>query len=495
MNKKPNILIYMTDQQRGDSVYPFSRAITPNVDAFAKKGVTFSQAHTVAPHCCPARATLWSGLFPSQHGVWNNVSVGNALSRGLYDGVTLFPELFQKSGYRTYYSGKWHVSHYESPSHRGFDMYSKECDKHPYAGKDDNNPPFVKEWKQFENFVQPTDREEGQIIRRGYKTHTHYSNQPRDIDPKIVEEGLRILKHRGEVDKESGIQKGEDAPWLQVISSNAPHDPYHVDQKYLDMYDMDSITLPKNFGDDMADKPSLYRKTAQRFAQLTEQEHREALRHYLACCTMQDEMFGQVLAELEASGELEHTIVLYLSDHGDYTGEHGLWCKGLPCFEGAYHIPMIIGGGSDLISGGRIVEDFTSLADIAPTLLALCDIPHSHAMTGHSLKNYLQGKPPEFIQDTVYTQSNGNELYGLQRSVRTKQWKYVYNGFDFDEMYDLTKDPEEMNNIFEDYKDSPELRALSKKMWEFAKKTGDVCVNPYIMVGLSAYGPGVLFEP
>ncbi len=494
MNMTPNVLIYMTDQQRGDSVYPYNKAITPNIDKFAKKAVVFAEAHTVAPHCCPSRASLWSGLFPSEHGVWNNVSVGNALSRGLYDGVTLFPELFQKAGYRSYYTGKWHVSDYESPLNRGFDFYCTECDPIHYSGQPNNKPPFAGEWKQYEGYEAKTNRDEGEILRRGYQTYTHYFLDDMSTDDKIIEAGKEILRSRLTFDKNNSIEKNSEAPWLQVISSNAPHDPYGVPQKYLDLYSLNDMVLPENFYDTMEDKPALYRKTAERFAQLDEYEHKEALRHYLAMCTYQDEKFGEVLALLEETGEIENTIVIYISDHGDYAGEHGLWCKGLPCFQGAYHIPMIIGGCPSLLQGGKIVNDFTTIADIAPTLLEMCNIPFEHHVTGHSLKKYLQGSEPEEIQKTVFTQSNGNELYGIQRSVKTREWKYVYNGFDFDEFYDLQKDPHELKNIYNEYKNSDELKEMSRKMWEFARKTGDVCINPYIMVGLCSHGPGILFE-
>lgn len=89
---QPNILIFMTDQQRAKSIYPFSEAITPNIDRFCHEGITFTNAHTVSPHCCPSRASFFSGLYPSGHGVWNNIGVANTLSKGLYDGVRLFSE-------------------------------------------------------------------------------------------------------------------------------------------------------------------------------------------------------------------------------------------------------------------------------------------------------------------------------------------------------------------------------------------------------------------
>ena len=88
-------------------------------------------------------------------------------------------------------------------------------------------------------------------------------------------------------------------------------------------------------------KPALYRRTRDRFAQLTRKEHRDAIKHYLAFCTYEDWLFGRLIDKLKERGEYEDSIILYLSDHGDYLGDHGLWCKGLPSFLSCYHVPAI----------------------------------------------------------------------------------------------------------------------------------------------------------
>ena len=99
---RPNLLIFMTDQQRGATVLPGSpvKAVTPCLDRFRAEGVTFTRAFCPSPHCCPSRATFFSGLYPSEHGVWNNVDVGNTLSRGLNDGIRLWSEDLAASGPR-----------------------------------------------------------------------------------------------------------------------------------------------------------------------------------------------------------------------------------------------------------------------------------------------------------------------------------------------------------------------------------------------------------
>ena len=95
---KPNIIVFMTDHQRGDTILEGSPVKTPNLDRFRKQSVTFREAYCPAPHCCPSRATFFSGLYPSEHGVWNNVNVGNALSTGLFEGVKLFPQDLTENG-------------------------------------------------------------------------------------------------------------------------------------------------------------------------------------------------------------------------------------------------------------------------------------------------------------------------------------------------------------------------------------------------------------
>ncbi len=481
--KRPNILVFMTDQQRGDSIFPYNKAITPNLDRFCKEGITFSQAHTIAPHCCPSRATFFSGLYPSQHGVWNNVNVGNTLSRGLYDGVKLFSEDLCEAGYRTSFSGKWHVSDVETPLDRGFvDMEFMTTHKPSHFAHAKPNP---YEWECYINYKRKTVREDAEILRSGYPTYTHYGERENPFrDGTVVDDAIRIIKTREQ----------SDEPWFQFVGTLGPHDPYFVPEEYLELYDVDDIELPPTFHDRMKDKPALYRRTRDRFNQLTEQEHKEAIRHYLAFCSYEDALFGRVLETLEASGDMDNTLIIYLSDHGDYMGDHGLWCKGLPCFKSAYHIPCAMKWPAGIKNPGRLVEDFITLADFAPTFLDVCGVEVDRTFVGKSLVPYMQDREPDEVQDAVFTQSNGNELYGIQRSVMTKEWKYVYNGFDYDELYDLTNDPNEMSNIIEDKRYAPIVKMLSKKVWQFARDTDDVCINPYIMVALAEHGPGIIYE-
>jgi len=487
---RPNILVFMTDQQRGATVLPDSsvKALTPNLDRYREESVTFTKAFCPSPHCCPSRATFFSGLYPSEHGVWNNVDVGNTLSRGLNDNVRLWCEDLRDTGYRMHFAGKWHVSAEESPNDRGWDSTKPFKSRYSTAGGVWRNEPQTHEWGRLykpELLRMPETRGEAEILREGYGTYTHYGEKENPFnDRAVTADGVRNLRE----------QPKSDQPWCHYIGVLGPHDPYMVPQKYLDMYDLDDIELPASYSDRMQDKPGLYRRTRDRFDQLSEREHRESIRHYLAFCTFLDDLFGDVLQALEERGERENTMVIYCSDHGDYMAEHGLWCKGLPCFESSYHVPAIVRWPERVANPGREVDEFVTLADFAPTFLEAADVPVERRFAGRSLLPFLDDQAPADWTDAFFTQSNGNELYGIQRSVMTKEWKYVYNGFDYDELYDLTADPNETVNLADSLDHKPILRAMAKRLWQFAYDNRDTAINSYILVSLADYGPGIIFE-
>jgi len=503
----------MTDQQRGATVLPGHRykAQTPRLDAFRQESVTFSNAHCPSPHCCPSRATFFTGLYPSQHGVWNNVNVPNALSRGLKPGVTPWSQDFAAAGYTMLFAGKWHVSNYQSPDQFGWtelantDRYAKGL-MSGSADEQDKLTLQIEKQKMSQNAINdlPPARNPGEIQRPGLPPYTHYGS---DEDP------FRDRSVVATADEALRAHADHPNPWFLYCGTLGPHDPYRVPQRFLDLYDPAEIELPESFPDPMADKPTLYRKTRDRFDQLPEAEQREALRHYLAFCTYEDHLFGQLLDTLKETGQYEDTVIIYLSDHGDYMGEHGLWAKGLPAFESAYHIPLIA-RLPDSFTPRRdtIIDAFVSLADLGPTLCDLAGIESQTDFAGSSLLPWMQGTSPSVWRDAVFTQSNGNETYGIQRTVRTDRWKLVYNGFDYDELYDLAADPHEMTNLLhpaqqatprrtgrpplsevpEDLKTT--VRELYEKLWRFNFDHGDNLTTNYIMTALMSYGSGLALK-
>ncbi|MBN2391454.1 MAG: sulfatase-like hydrolase/transferase [Anaerolineae bacterium] len=477
---QPNILIVMTDHQRADTVLPEHPAITPNVARLAEDGVTFTNTYCPSPHCCPSRATFFSGLYPSRHGVWNNICNRQALSTGLTPGVRLWSEDLAEAGYDLHFSGKWHVSVEESPKDRGWTEHFVSGAKGDYHGA---------RWEHYRELAaqpDPTTRGEGEILRPGYGTYRLYrSANPGQHDELATQHALDLLPqlaHRSD-------------PWGLFVGLIGPHDPYVVPQKYLDMYDLNNVPLPFSYGDELADKPRIYQRMREmRFGQLSPREVREGIRHFWAYCTYLDDLFGQILAALDATGQAENTLVLYVADHGDYCGEHGMFAKGIPCFRGAYHVPAVIRWPTGVRNPGRRVDDFVSLADFAPTFIELAGLHVDRHFAGASLLPFLQDETPAAWRDAIHTQCNGVELYYTQRSVMTRDYKYVFNGFDQDELYDLHVDPHEMRNVSDDPTYAEVKRELCGRMWRFAYEEDDTAINPYITVGLAPYGPAEAFR-
>ena len=163
---RPNILIFMTDQEQADVVHPDHPCITPNATRLAQEGVLFRRSFCPTAHCgaCPSRATFMTGLYPSRHGIYNNVSNPTAIHHDLYDGVGMFSETLRSSGYNLAYAGKWHVTDAENPSDRGWE------DLHITAGKGSYMHRSVAQWQEQAKQPESTERERGQILRPGWGT-------------------------------------------------------------------------------------------------------------------------------------------------------------------------------------------------------------------------------------------------------------------------------------------------------------------------------------
>jgi arylsulfatase A-like enzyme len=335
---------------------------------------------------------------------------------------------------------------------------------------------------------QSEDRKEGQILRPGYGPFRMYgtaSDAGESHDERVVASAFDVLES----------VSGKNQPWCLYLGLIGPHDPYDVPQKYLDLYDLDEIQLPDSYGDTMRDKPGIYRRIREQiFAQLSPDEVRQGIRHFWAYCSYLDDLFGRILKALDRTGQAEDTLVLYCADHGDYCGEHGMFAKGIPCFRGAYHVPAIIRWPRGIKKPGRQEDAFVSLADFGPTFLEAAGIATDRHFSGASLMPFLNAEKPPDWREAMHTQCNGVELYFTQRSVTTKAYKYVFNGFDQDELYDLEPDPHEMHNLAGDPAYQEVMRQMCTRMWRFAYREDDTAINPYITVALAPYGPAEAFR-
>ncbi|MFO7945400.1 MAG: sulfatase-like hydrolase/transferase [Armatimonadota bacterium] len=507
---RPNVLIFMTDQQRADVIDPAHPCRTPNIQRIIDGGVHFRQHYTQTAHCCPSRASFMTGHYPSQHGVWNNILTNTRFSPGLNDGIRCFSEDLAENGYNLSFAGKWHVSGVENPADRGWkelEVTARATDRHE---------------SRLQSIVdavaeEPQDRprQDGELFRPGWMNRDIYGSIP-DGGPKGYENLRDYEVVQSAIEELPGLTS-QDEPWMLFCGTTGPHDPFIVPEKYATMYDPDEVELPESFWDTLEDKPRVYdRMRRQYWGQMSEREVRESIAHYWGYCTMLDAMFGELLQALEETGELDNTIVIYTSDHGDYCGDHGLYCKGVPAFEGAYHVPLAIRWPQGIKNTQRTCDEFTTHSDMAMTFWELAgNRPPDDNMPGRSIVPLLEDRVPDDWRDAMHLQFNGVEVYYTQRTVFTKDWKYVYNAFDYDELYDLNADPHEMHNLaapcrnprgmsnvperrtgeqFQPYPELPEeldavRRDLIGRMWRFAAERDDTTFNPYFTVALAPYGP------
>jgi arylsulfatase A-like enzyme len=485
MPARPNILIFQTDQELGAVVGPNHPCRTPNADRLAAEGLRFSRAFTATAHCCPSRATFMSGLYPSQHGIYNNVLNPAAIHTALNPGTVLFSELLAAEGYALAYAGKWHVCADEGPADRGWRDYgATSVGGHERHGTT---------WDEWSNRAQEpedeTPRRRGELLRPGWGRYTLYGTAETtpEAEPfaagdyRIVQNGLRALSDLA----------AQDQPWCLYIGTNGPHDPYIIPEHYATMYDPADVPLPPGFHDSMVDKPRVYQRQRQLWSQLGEDEYREAIAHYWGYCTMQDDLLGLALDALEQTGQADHTLVIFCSDHGDYAGAHGLFCKGVAAFEQCHHVPCIMRWPAGIADPGRTISAFINHADFAPTFCELAGTALPNGSSGHSLTPFMRHEQPADWPDAMFSQFNGVELYYSQRWVQTDEWKYVYNGFDYDELYHLTADPDCLQNVAQDPRYDAVVREMCQRMWRRAYEEQDICSNPYITVGLAPYGPMV----
>jgi len=498
---RPNILIFMTDQQRACSVLPGDayKAKTPVLDAFREDAVTFSRAFCPAPHCCPSRASFHTGLMPTQHGVWHNVNVANAITRGLKTHVRPWSVDMREAGYRMLYAGKWHVSNHQEPRDYGWKHVFPEsvCPGAGLSMEEQDAEALEREMRNVRRHAAAAAahdgrREPGEVKREGLPRYIHYG-----VDENPFNDGTVVDAALDAVDSLEG-----DAPWCLYVGTLGPHDPYIPPQRFLDMYDGMEFPLPETFDDPMDDKPALYRRTRDRFNQLSRKEHQEAIKRYLAFCSYEDWLFGRLIDKLKERDEYGDTVVLYVSDHGDYLGDHGLWCKGLPSFLSNYHVPAIM-----KVPGGRrgvVRDELVSLCDLGPTFLELAGVESRTPFAGRSLASLATGHSdgtaqrsegvPSAWRDALFFQTNGNETYGIQRSIVTDRWRFVYNGFDYDELYDLETDPGQMKNLARCEHHRPVVREMYRRIWEFGLAHEEHLINGYIMTALADYGPELLFQ-
>lgn len=459
-NPSPNILVLMTDQQRADTIHPGHICRTPAMDRLIAGGVHFPNARTPNSICSPARASLMTGVYPSAHGIADCVHASEPYRADLQDGYPFWSQILHEGGYAGGYFGKWHIERSGDPLQFGFDKFVPEHSQ-AYAA-----------YRQSMNLSERIWHKRYILQHKGYKDRPVYGVYEEPVQATgayyLCSQAIDFIREHS----------GGGRPWMTFVSLLEPHDPYYALKTYYDRYENDSIEVPDSWDDPLTDKPRIIQRMRNVWSGMSPLQVREAIRCYYALCSQIDEQAGRVLQALEDTGQLDNTWIIVTADHGDMLGEQGLFLKGITPYEGVYRVPLVI-SGPGIKEPGRSCGACASLVDLAPTITEIAFGQAMAGVHGNSLLPLLTGDQvvdrdgQKRHWNEGFAEFHGQRYAYTQRIVWYDRYKYIFNGFDDDELYDLEADPQERRNLAADAGCSDLVEAMASRMWRHIRIAGD----------------------
>lgn len=391
--------------------------VTPNLDGLAKRGKRFLNAICASPICVPARAALATGRNIFETGYWDNVDA--------YDGeATAWHHVLRDAGHKVVSIGKLH---YRGWAGDDYGFTESLLPMHIHGGKGEpkmllRNPPAdIGDGSNLLNSAGP-----------GVSTYSRY-------DESIIESAVQWLdQHRASVDGSK--------PWVLMVSLVAPHFPLTVPEDYFGLYSKRRLSMPKSYhyGIDPGAHPFDRQYAAASKYNLhfkSEADVQRALAAYYGLITYLDHQVGRLLSALDSAGLSNDTRVLYLSDHGDNAGARGLWGKSTMYAE-SVGVPMIL-SGPDIEAGSR-ERAAVSHTDVYNTVLDAVGIPLTASTASSRSSSLLRPLTPDRIVLSEYhTIGSRSAVYMLQN----QHYKYVHHCDLPAQIFDLVRDPEELNDI------------------------------------------------
>jgi len=473
--RKPNLVLFLPDQQRADTIacYGGAKVHAPNLNKLASESVIFERTYVTHPVCTPSRSSLMTGTWPHTNGCTRN-------SVPLDRRFRVFPELMEDRDYRAAYIGKWHLGE-EGPIGRGFDEWISTDDNGDYTN-------FL-----ISQGITP-DKQNGRF------SELAISNLPIELSrPKFLE------KHACEF-----IEKHRRDPFILVVGFVEPHSPYNGplnDEHLLDQIELDatatrpeSVDIPLRYrlmrewqqAEAILDRERL---PTQLFFGVTPEEYRSIKQRYLGLVTLVDQSIGAILARLERYGLASNTIVVHTSDHGDSLGAHHLFGKET-MFEEATCVPLLV-----RLPGQRASKTVThpvSHIDFVPTLLDLLGQPNNPQCAGKSLLPLIKeetveaGVSPALPPQNVFLEwapnrtkvKKGTKLArrrivkrAVEESTRTivtrDGWKLSLRDKDLNELYNLKDDPLETRNLYADRQYASVISRLAEEIHRWQEAAND----------------------
>lgn len=445
--KKPNVLFIFADDQCYETVgaLGLTDIETPNLDRLAASGVSFTRAYNMGSWsgavCVASRHMLNTGRFLWQaHAVHRKAEEERAAGRW-------WSEHMKKAGYKTYFTGKWHV---RAKAENCFDVarnvrpgmpnQTPAGYNRPLPGKPDPWSPYD---PKFEGF---------------WKGGRHWSSI-------VADDALEYLGMAKKHVKE------KRQPFFAYVAFNAPHDPRQAPKSFIDKYPLSRIELPKSFlpGYPYRDKIGCQHGLRdEKLGPMPRTEHAVKVhrQEYYAIITHMDVQIGRILDALEKSGMADDTYVFYSADHGLGVGHHGLFGK-QNLYEHSTRVPFIVSGPG--IPKGKSVPAPVYLQDVMPSSLEIAGVKKPGHVQFHSLMALARGESKKSNYDAVY-----GAYLGLQRSVTVNDKKLIlYPNVPLARLYDLAADPLELKDLAGNKAHLPLMKKLFARLSDLQKETAD----------------------
>lgn len=491
--KSPNIVLVMVDQLRADLLARegFPLNTMPNLDNLAKQGTWFNKAYTTSPASVPARTSMITGRFPKATHVRSNPNEKDA-----YFQTDLF-KVAKENGYQTALVGKNHT--YMRKGYLDFWM--------EYSHDGQSGTPSNEKGVAFDKFL------------KGTQYYASFEPAPGGIESQPA--------YRMVDDATSWIKVVKNNPFILWLSFADPHNPYQVCEPYFSMF---RGKLPKvhTSAKDRAVKGEKYEQLAEmmKIGHVDYDLQIDELRaNYLGMLRLIDHQLERFFTTLKEQGVYDNTIIIFVSDHGDYMGEYGLMKKGPGPDEFSTRIPMQW-TGPGIKSSSSPHNAHVSMADIFPTICEIMDAPIPVDVQGRSLWPMLQGQqyPAKEFESVYaehgyggqfYTKADGTDYLGegaitknkyffdelntwsqsgFTKMVRKGDWKIIFDMQGNGQLYNLKKDPYELSNLFHNKKYSSRQSELLQELLKWEIATGDPMPTPPRRYIFKKYRHNYLFE-
>lgn len=456
--KHPHIILIMADQHRGDAMGCMGNeaVISPHLDALASEGTLFTNGYSSCPSSTPARAGLLTGLSPWHHGL---LGYGKVAPEYKYE----MPQMLKDAGYYTFGIGKMHW-HPQRAKH-GFEGTLLD-----ESGRiEDEN--FTSDYRQWFQIQAPGKTPDATGI--GWNDHSaSIYRLPDTLHPTYwtSEMACNLIQN----------YNNGDTPLFLKVSFARPHSPYDPPQKYLDMYKDTNVPAPaigdwceryaKELDPEKAAKDAPYGNFGEEYS-------RNSKRHYYANITFIDEQIGRVIQALKDKGMYDNALIVFVSDHGDMMGDHYHWRKTYP-YEGSAHIPYIVKWPAATHIAPAKMDAPVELRDILPTFLDMANATIPTDMDGRSLLSLAKGteanwrKYIDLEHATCY--SDDNYWCALTDGKMKYVWRFRTGG---EELFDLSKDPQELHNAVNNKKYKKVLAEMREEMIRHLSERGDEFVK------------------